>query len=82
MYYIYIYNIPIYCIYYMSVSLSIYKYAAVSNGKRKPRRFSLILPFAHGANRGLSFVRLLTKTKKPEVIRFQTDYTGLRTYAC
>jgi hypothetical protein len=43
------------------------------NGKRKPRRFSLIpLQFAHRANRSLSFVRLLTK-KPTEVSRLQTD---------
>jgi hypothetical protein len=42
-------------------------YAAVSNGKRKPRRFSLLrLPSAHHANRSLLFVRLLTK-KQTEV---------------
>jgi hypothetical protein len=41
-----------------------------SNGKRKPRQFSLIcLPFAHCANGSLLFVRLLTK-KKTEVICF------------
>jgi hypothetical protein len=36
--------------------------AAVSNGKWKPRRFSLVrLPFAHCANGNLSFVGLLRK---------------------
>ncbi len=45
----------------MYIDISIY--AAVSNGKRKPRRFSLIrLPFAHLANGSLSFVRLFRRT--------------------
>ncbi len=40
------------------------------NGKRKPKRFSLIrLPSAHPANGSLFFVRLLMV----EVIRLQTD---------
>ncbi len=44
-----------------------------SNGKRKPRQFSLIrLPFAHRANGSSSFVCLLTK-KQTEVIHLQTD---------
>jgi hypothetical protein len=43
------------------------------NGKRKPRRFSLIrLPFCHLVNGSLSFVRLLTR-KQTEVIRLQTE---------
>jgi hypothetical protein len=42
----------------------------VSNGKRKPKRFSSIhLPFAHRANGSLSSASLLTK-KQTEVIRF------------
>ncbi len=42
-----------------------------SNGKRKPRQFSLICSsFAHHAKGGLLFVRLLTK-KKTEVICLQ-----------
>ncbi len=41
------------------------------NGKRKPRRFSLIRSlFAHRANGSLSFVRLLTEVQL-EVIRLQ-----------
>jgi hypothetical protein len=49
-----------------------YIYAAVSSGKREPRRFFLVrLRFAHRANGSSSFVRLFTK--KPEVIRLQTD---------
>ncbi len=48
-------------------------YAAVSNGKRKSRRFSLIrLPFAHQANLNLLFVRFLTK-KQTEIIFLLTD---------
>jgi hypothetical protein len=44
----------------------LYLYAASSNGKRKPRRFSLILfPFAQYANGSLSFVCLLTKKLFP-----------------
>jgi hypothetical protein len=36
------------------------------NGKRKPRRFSLIrLPFAHRANGSLSYVRMLTNGNYP-----------------
>jgi hypothetical protein len=58
---------------YIYISISIYIYAAVSNGKRKPRRFSLIrLPFANCANASLSFVCLLTK-KQTEFVRLQTD---------
>jgi hypothetical protein len=48
-------------------------YMYISNGKLKPRQFSLIrLPFDHHANRSLSFVCLLTK-KQMEVIRLQTE---------
>ncbi len=48
-------------------------YKKKSNGKRKPRQFSLTrLRFFHCANRSLSFVRLLTK-KEMEVIRLQAD---------
>ncbi len=48
-------------------------YMETSNGKGKPRKFSLILlPFSHRANGSLSFVSLLTK-KQTEVIRLQTD---------
>jgi hypothetical protein len=44
-----------------------------SNGKRKPRRFSLIrLPFAYRANGSSSFDCFLTK-KQTEVIRLQAD---------
>jgi hypothetical protein len=44
-----------------------------SNGKRKPRLFSLIhLPFVHCANRSLLFIHLLTK-KQMEFIRLQID---------
>ncbi len=54
--YIYIY------ILYIHIYIYIDRYTAVSNGKQKIRRFSLIrLPFAHRANGSLSFVRLLTK---------------------
>ncbi len=51
------------------MSIFLYIYAAVSNGKqkRKPRRFSLILlPFAHRAKGTLSFVFFFTK-KQTEV---------------
>jgi hypothetical protein len=49
----------------------IYIYAAVSNRKQKPRQFFLIRsPFAHHANRSLSFVCLLMK-KQMEVICLQ-----------
>ncbi len=62
------------CISFLQVN-TVYIYAVVSNGKREPRQFSLIRsPFAHNANGGLSFVRLLTK-KQTEVIHFQTNYT-------
>jgi hypothetical protein len=48
-----------------------------TDGKRKPRRFSLIgLLFAHRANGGLSFVCLLTK-KQTEVIHVQINLIGL-----
>ncbi len=40
-------------------------YAASSNGKRKPRRFSLIrLQFPHSANGSFSFVCLFTKKQR------------------
>jgi hypothetical protein len=46
-----------------------------SNGKQKPRRFSVIrLLFAHRANGSLPFIHLLTK-KQTEVIHLQTDST-------
>jgi hypothetical protein len=52
-----------------------------TDGKRKPRRFSLIgLLFAHRANGGLSFVCLLTK-KQTEVIHLQINLIGLPNYA-
>jgi hypothetical protein len=58
---------------YIHIFQYIYIYAAVSNGKWKTRRFSLIsLPFGHRANGSLSFVRLFTM-KQTEVIRLQTD---------
>ncbi len=51
------------------------------NGKRKPRRFSLIrLQFARRANGSLSFTRLFTK-KQTEVIRLQTDYASFPIHA-
>ncbi len=50
------------------------------NGKRKPSQFSLIcLPFAHFANKTLSFVSLLTKKQK-EVTRLQTNLMDLPIY--
>ncbi len=56
-----------------------YIYTSVSNGKRKPRRFSSIRwPFAHRTN-SLSFVLLLTK-KQMEVNRWQTHQTDLPIY--
>ncbi len=56
-----------------SLNISIYIYAAVLNGKRKPRRFSLnCIPLAHCANGNLLFVRLLTK-KQTKVIRLKRD---------
>ncbi len=58
---------------YIYLYIYIYKYAAVSNGEWKPRRFSLIrLPFDYRGNGILSFVRVLTKIQT-EVIRLQTD---------
>jgi hypothetical protein len=52
------------------ISLKIIDFS-VLNGKRKPRRFSLIRSlFAHRANGSLSFVRLLTEVQM-EVIRLQ-----------
>ncbi len=48
-------------------------HAAVSNGKWKPRQFSLIsLPFAHCVNGCLLFVRLLMR-KETQGIHLQTD---------
>jgi hypothetical protein len=72
--YIYIYTyIYIYRYIYIYIQIHIYIYTSISNGKWKPRHFSLIrLPFAHCTNGSLSFVRLLTK-KQTEVIRLQTD---------
>ncbi len=56
----------------MYISISIYMYAVVSNGKQA-QAFSLIrLPFAHHANRSLSFVHLFMK-KKTEITHLQTD---------
>ncbi len=50
------------------------------NRKRSQRRFFLIcLPFAHCANRSLSFVHLLIK-KQTEVIRLQTGLNELASY--
>jgi hypothetical protein len=47
--------------------------SSITNGKQKPRRFSLIyFPFAHRKNGSLSFVRKLAN-KQTEVIRLQTD---------
>jgi hypothetical protein len=65
--YVYIYQ------YLYTENGTVYKYTAVSNRKRKARRFSLIrLPFAHRLNGILLFVNLFTK-KKMEVIRLLTD---------
>jgi hypothetical protein len=51
-------------------------YTAVSNGKRKHRRFSLIhLPFVHRIIRSLSFVHLLTKNKRKLSICKRTKRT-------
>jgi hypothetical protein len=48
----------------------------ISNGKRKPTRFSLIrLLFAHCANGSLRFVLLMTK-KQMEGFVLKTDYTA------
>jgi hypothetical protein len=59
---IYIYTYHIYTHIYVCIC------AAVSNGKRKPRRFSFIrLPFAHRANGSLSFIRLLAKNQTEDV---------------
>jgi hypothetical protein len=62
-YYIYVYiNIYLYMFTCMYAYTCIHIHTAVSNGKRKPRRFSLIrLPFAHCRNGSLFFVRLLAK---------------------
>jgi hypothetical protein len=46
-----------------------------TNGKLKPRRFSLIrLQFAYNLNGSLSVLPLLTEEKNPEVILLQTDF--------
>jgi hypothetical protein len=51
----------------------VFVYAAVSNGKWKPRRFSSIhLLFAHRTNGSLSFVHLLTKK---QALYIHTDFT-------
>ncbi len=65
---IYVYNIHILYIYMYLLPFQ------MEDGKRKPKRFSLIrLPFAHRTNTvSLSFVHLLTK-KQTEVVRLQTD---------
>ncbi len=58
---------------YIYISISTYKYAAISNGKWKPRLVPLILiPFADRANGSLSFVCVITK-KQTEVFCLQTD---------
>jgi hypothetical protein len=68
MLYIYI-NIFLYIYIYMSMPFQ------TENGKRNPRRFSIIrLPFARRANRCLSFSHLFTK-KQTEVIHLQTGWT-------
>jgi hypothetical protein len=65
---------------YISISIYgiykyIYIYAAISNGKQKPRQFSLTsLLFAHHANGNVLFVCLFVK-EQTEVIHLQTDYT-------
>jgi hypothetical protein len=47
-----------------------------SNGKRKPRRFSIIcLPFAHHANGSLSFVRLLMNQQTEVILCKRTKRT-------
>ncbi len=59
---IYIYTYHIYTHIYVCIC------AAVSNGKRKPRRFSFIrLMFAHRSNGSLSFVCLLSKNQTEDV---------------
>ncbi len=48
-------SLDIYIFICTCVYMYIYRYATISNGKLKPRRFSLIrLPFAHSANESLS----------------------------
>jgi hypothetical protein len=53
--FIYLYvNINLYAV-YICVCVYLYIYPAISNGKLKPRRFSLFcLPFAHRANGSLT----------------------------
>ncbi len=59
------------------IYIYICRYTAVSNGKWKPRRFSLIqLPFAHHTNIGLLFVCLLTK-KRYRSYPFANGQNGL-----
>jgi hypothetical protein len=56
-------------------------YAAVTKGKRKPRRFSLIhLQFAHRANGSLLFVHLLTKKQNRSSL-FANRLDGLKRLA-
>ncbi len=75
MYLLYIYDLYIHIHILININKHIHIYAAVLNGKQKPRHFSLIrVPFAHRKNRSLSIVRLLTK-KQTEIIRLPTDYT-------
>jgi hypothetical protein len=66
--------IYIYYIYTHTQKMELYYiYAAVLNGKRKPRQFCLIhLLFAHRANGCLLVVCLLTK-KQTEVVHLQRD---------
>ncbi len=61
------------------IFIHIYKYTYIytelqsENGKRKPRRFSLIsLPLVYRTNGSVSFVQFLKKTLT-KVIRLQTD---------
>jgi hypothetical protein len=92
--YIYIcfsFNIyTVYCIYIWkteTVNFRIYIekmelniYAAISNGKRKPRQFSLIcLPFARRANAGLSFASFVDEenTVKYRSYGFANGLNGL-----
>jgi hypothetical protein len=64
------------CVYYLCSHL--YLSAAISNRKRNLRRFPLIhLPFAHRANRSLSFVCLLTK-KQTGSYQFANGLNGLK----
>jgi hypothetical protein len=74
---VYISRVYIYIYLYIYVYLSTYVYkdiyAAISNGKRKPRRFFLILlPLTYRVNGSLSFLRLFTK-RQTELIRLQTN---------